>query len=88
MPENQHDVITKEMVKNIANEAAREAVHETFLVLGVDLKNRDEVKSLQRALALASTADSMWRTILFTAITNLGVAATSVLATWLWLTPN
>jgi hypothetical protein len=77
-PEN----LTRETVKHIAREAAQEAVHETFLVLGIDLNNRNEVKSLQRALALASSADATWRTFFKSLVTNAGVAAASVVITY------
>lgn len=76
------DSMTREAVKQIARAAAQEAVHETFLVLGIDLSNRDEVKSLQRALALASSADATWRTFFRSLVTNAGVAAASVIITY------
>ena len=75
------DHLTEEDVRSIAREAAKSAVKETFLVLGVDINDPKDVIALQRRLAFlqsfeATTSAAARHSILaMSALVVLGIAA-------------
>lgn len=75
------EALTEEEVRAIAKEAAKAAVKETFLVLGVDIADPKDVIALQKRLAFlqsfeATTSAAARHSILaLTALIVLGIAA-------------
>lgn len=76
--------LTKSEVEAIANEAAKKAVRDTFLVLGTDIADAKDLLALQNRLRFLSSLESTSTAAVKQSIISIFVIAAGAIAALIW----